>query len=161
MGFSRQEYWSGLPCLPPGDLPNPGNKPASLTSPTLAGGFFTTCATWEAHGLILPYVFCFWADLASFWGLGIFSCPRWSTSCPLCALCPATWHHKECYVHQILHPLPLHPAHLHSSSGTDGTPEKREGAWLVCLKGGDDNWARYHHNVNCTFDKCFLNIYKV
>ena len=30
MGFSRQEYWSGLPCPPPGDLPDPGTKPASL-----------------------------------------------------------------------------------------------------------------------------------
>ena len=29
MGFSRQEYWSGLPCLPPGDLPNPGIEPRS------------------------------------------------------------------------------------------------------------------------------------
>ena len=38
MGFSRQEYWSRLPCLPPGDLPNPGIKPMSLTSPALAGG---------------------------------------------------------------------------------------------------------------------------
>ena len=45
MGFSRQEYWSGLPCLPPGDLPNTGIKPASLMSPALAGGFFTTSAT--------------------------------------------------------------------------------------------------------------------
>ena len=35
MGFSRQEYWSGLPCLPPGDLPNPGIKPESLMSPAL------------------------------------------------------------------------------------------------------------------------------
>ena len=48
MGFSRQEYWSGLPCPPPGDLPNPGIKPTSLASPALAGGFFTTSATWEA-----------------------------------------------------------------------------------------------------------------
>ena len=39
MGFSRQEYWSGLPFPPPGDLPDPGIKPASLTSPALAGGF--------------------------------------------------------------------------------------------------------------------------
>ena len=31
MGFSGQEYWRGLPCLPPGDLPDPGIKPASLT----------------------------------------------------------------------------------------------------------------------------------
>ena len=39
MGFSRQEQWSGLPCPPPGDLPNPGIEPAS---PALAVGFFTT-----------------------------------------------------------------------------------------------------------------------
>ena len=47
MGFSRQEYWSGLPCLPTGDLPNPGFEPASLMSTALAGGFFTTSTTWE------------------------------------------------------------------------------------------------------------------
>ena len=35
MGFSRQEYWSGLPCSPPGDLPDPGIEPVSLGSPTL------------------------------------------------------------------------------------------------------------------------------
>jgi len=40
MGFSSQEYWNGLPCPPPGDLPNPGKKPAAPTAP--AGGFFTT-----------------------------------------------------------------------------------------------------------------------
>ena len=39
MGLSRQEYWSGLPCPPPGDLPDPGIKPASLTSSALAGFF--------------------------------------------------------------------------------------------------------------------------
>ena len=49
MGFPRQEYWSGLPFLSPGDLPNPGVEPASLMSPALAGRFFTTGATWEAH----------------------------------------------------------------------------------------------------------------
>ena len=42
MQFSRQEYWSGLPCSLPGNLPNPGIKPTSLMSPALAGGFFTT-----------------------------------------------------------------------------------------------------------------------
>ena len=42
IGFSRQEYWSGLPCPPPGDLPNPSIKPVSLTSLALAGRFFTT-----------------------------------------------------------------------------------------------------------------------
>ena len=49
MEFSRQEYWSGLPFSPPGDLPDPGIKPGSLMSPVLAGGFFTTGATWEAQ----------------------------------------------------------------------------------------------------------------
>ena len=42
MGFSRQEYWSGLPCLPLGDLPDPVIEPTSLTSPALAERFFTT-----------------------------------------------------------------------------------------------------------------------
>ena len=45
MGFSRQEYWSGLPCPPPGDLLHPGIKSASLMPPGGAGGFFTTSAT--------------------------------------------------------------------------------------------------------------------
>ena len=48
MAFSRQEYWSGLPCPPSGDLPDPGIKATLLMSPALAGGFFTTSATWEA-----------------------------------------------------------------------------------------------------------------
>ena len=39
MGFSSQEYWSGLPCPPLGDLPNPGIEPTSLTSLALEGGF--------------------------------------------------------------------------------------------------------------------------
>ena len=48
MGFSREEYWSGLPC-PPWGLPDPGIELAFLISPALAGGFFITSATWEAH----------------------------------------------------------------------------------------------------------------
>ena len=38
-GFSRQKYWAGLPCPPPGDLPDPGTAPMSLMSPVLAGRF--------------------------------------------------------------------------------------------------------------------------
>ena len=53
MGSSSQEYWSGLPFPPPGDLPDPGIKPVSPTSLALAAGFFTTSATWEA---VLPSV---------------------------------------------------------------------------------------------------------
>ena len=48
MGFSRQEYWSGLPCPPPGDLPDLGTECKSLISPALTGSFFTTSTTWEA-----------------------------------------------------------------------------------------------------------------
>ena len=50
---SRQEYWSGLPCPPPGDLPHQRIKPAFLRSSELTGRFFTICATREAHTLCL------------------------------------------------------------------------------------------------------------
>ena len=49
VGFSRQEYWSGLLCPAPGDLPDPGIESPSLASPALASGFFTTSPTWEAQ----------------------------------------------------------------------------------------------------------------
>ena len=42
LGFSRQEYWSGLPCSPPGDSPNPGIEPMFPTALAPASGFFTT-----------------------------------------------------------------------------------------------------------------------
>ena len=66
-GFSRQEYWSGLPCPPPGDLPDPGIEPESPMSPALAGGFFTTGATWEAQisDSTWHLSFSFWLTLFS------------------------------------------------------------------------------------------------
>ena len=42
VAFSRQESWSGLPPLPPGHIPDPGIEPVALTSPALAGSFFTS-----------------------------------------------------------------------------------------------------------------------
>ena len=48
---SRQEYWSGLPCFPPSDLPNTGTEPTSLDSPALAGGFFISSIT---LGSVMP-----------------------------------------------------------------------------------------------------------
>ena len=54
LGFSRQEYWSGLSCPPPENLPNPGVDHVSFVSPAVAGRFFTTNATWEA-----PYTYIF------------------------------------------------------------------------------------------------------
>ena len=56
--FSRQECCSGLPCRPPGDLPDPGIKPMSFMSPVLAGEFFTT---WEAQGQDT------WAQISPVW----------------------------------------------------------------------------------------------
>ena len=52
VGFSRQDYWSGLPFLSLGDLPYPGTDLASPVSPALAGGFFTA----EPPGEALPEV---------------------------------------------------------------------------------------------------------
>ena len=49
MGFFWQEYWTGLPCPPPGNLPIPGMEPAPLTSSALAGRSFITSAIWESH----------------------------------------------------------------------------------------------------------------
>ena len=56
MGFSCREYWSGLP-PPPGALPKPGIKPASLTSPALADRFFTTAPPKVKH-TITGYYYC-------------------------------------------------------------------------------------------------------
>ena len=58
MGFPRQEYWSGLPCPPPGDLPYPGIEPVFLKSPALASG-----AAWEAPNKHLA-VLCLVAQLS-------------------------------------------------------------------------------------------------
>ena len=64
MGFSRQEYWSEFPCPSPGDLQDPGIERTSPMSPALAGGFFTTSATWEAHVRWTP------TNNLVFWNLG-------------------------------------------------------------------------------------------
>ena len=53
MGLPKEKYWGGLPCPPPGDLPNPGVKLLSLATPALASVFFITSTTWEAQGGIL------------------------------------------------------------------------------------------------------------
>ena len=55
MGFSRQEYWSGLPFPPPGDLPDPGIKPRSAGGSCIAGRFFTA----EPPGCQLTFRFSY------------------------------------------------------------------------------------------------------
>ena len=57
IGFSWQEWWSGLPFPPPGELPNPRIEPVSFKSPALAGRQFTTNATWEAHKNLRAFFF--------------------------------------------------------------------------------------------------------
>ena len=57
MKFSRQEYWSGLPCPPSEHLPNPGIELTSVPSPALTSEFFTTSATWEAHSSSTSIIF--------------------------------------------------------------------------------------------------------
>ena len=69
MGFSRQEYYSGLLCPPPGDLLGPGIEPASLTSPAFAGRFFTATAT-------CIYIGC------TTWHVGSYSLTRDQTHAP-------------------------------------------------------------------------------
>ena len=63
MGFSGQEYWSGSPYSSPGDIPNPGIKPMSLTSTTLAGGLFSASAIWEACTAVSVYPYSVWEGM--------------------------------------------------------------------------------------------------
>ena len=56
MGFSSQEYWSGLSLPLPGDLPHPGTEPTSFASPALAGAFFITVPPWKPHMCVCVYI---------------------------------------------------------------------------------------------------------
>ena len=68
MGFSRQEYWSELPCPPPGDLPYPGNELVmSAWVSCIAGRFFTHWATWKAQEI-------------KYLSNSLFSLPQWRVS---------------------------------------------------------------------------------
>ena len=86
MGFSRQEYWSGFPGPPPGDLPDSGFEPVLLTSPALAGEFFTTRATceilwklsWAIKALFLKYKYGMEQTLLSKIGKKIMWVVTWS-----------------------------------------------------------------------------------
>ena len=69
MGFSREEYWNGLPCPPPGDLLDPGIEPASLMSLALADKFFTTSTTWEAPWDVILLCYRYFLVTISQWRL--------------------------------------------------------------------------------------------
>ena len=76
MGFSRQEYWNELLFPTPGIFPMQEMEPASVPSPALAGGFFTTCVTWEAQKVNNCLVSSDWANSqgCSFWKFIFFVC---------------------------------------------------------------------------------------
>ena len=86
MRFSRQEYWSGLPCPLPGDLPNSGTEPTSVMSPALAGGFFTTSTTWEAPSG--------WFSVLSLWRVWVQSLASKLRSCKLHCMAKPTNENK-------------------------------------------------------------------
>ena len=77
MGFSRHEFWSGLPFPTPGDLPKPAMKPSSPVLPALAGGFLIA----EAPGK--PNSFLFFFNLFILAAMGL--------SCSSRDLCCGTW----------------------------------------------------------------------
>ena len=120
-GFPRQEYWCGFPCPPPDDLPDLGIKPGSLTSPALAGRFFTTSAACANHmqictisykGLEHPWILvcrrmggggvAFWNQLP--WilmdGCIIFY-PMFTCGHTTCAVSGAQWHGGVCMDERI------------------------------------------------------------
>ena len=66
MGFSRQECCSGLPCPPPGDLPDPGIEPVSPASPAFAGGFFTTELPGKPLLIVILCLFFYWLSVFFF-----------------------------------------------------------------------------------------------
>ena len=81
-GFSRQEHWSGSPCPPPGNLPDPGIEPMSFMSHALASRFFTTHATWEALSLCLVTYYLKWwfSSVQSLSRVWLFETP-WTAAC--------------------------------------------------------------------------------
>ena len=69
-GFSRQEYWGGLPFPSPGDLPNPRIEPTFPASPALEGEFFTTEPPWKPHSEYMK-----WSEVKSLSHVWLFVTP--------------------------------------------------------------------------------------
>ena len=104
MGFSRQEYWSGSPCPPAGDLPDPGMEPVSLMYPALAGSFF-----FFFKGQIILFYFLFFCS-------EFCHTLKWNSHGFTCVP------HPDPPSHLPLHPLPLG---LPSAPGTTWEVHRR------------------------------------
>ena len=105
-GFSRKEYWNGLLFPSLGDLPDPGIKPTCLTSPALAGRFFTTSATWEALQNVFVLLIIIWNCLAGvcFLVYRTLTCRSHKTTGPLPVLFQARpWHLNHACYRGLLH----------------------------------------------------------
>ena len=109
MGFSRQEYWSRLPFLPPGDLPNPGMEPESSASPALAGEFFTI----ESPGLLWGAKAWGEQDPALLGTLGVAQGIFGGIGASSCRLRSSSWRVKGlgqiCYLQRALCLMPRNP----------------------------------------------------
>ena len=115
MGFSRQEYWSELPCPPLGNLLDPEIKPKSFMSPALTGEFFTTSTTWEAQ----------WREWYNKKYYGLFVCTSVIRSC----IQPSE-QRSQIFWGQVIVPT-LTPAGCISCSRTKCTVWLENGGWVV------------------------------
>ena len=109
-GFSRQEYWSGLPCPPSRDLYGPGIEPVHLSSPVLAGGFFITSASREAQLCVMS---CFLRG-----PVPTVTVERKSIQCDLILAACRLGHQGEGCDMGLHPPTPVFPA---ASAGTSST----------------------------------------
>ena len=181
MGFSRQEYWSELPFLSPGDLPDPGIELTSLKSSALTGGSFTTSTTsfsqfWDApHPVFFPFTFSnLWAWDASWcnrgWPGG--SCDTVVISC-LCAdlvipvhgvgLQLSTMHDQfSCHV-KCMHVQSLSCVWFYSDlmgckpfgSSVPGISQARILEWVAISSSRGSSWPRDQTRVSCIAGRFF------
>ena len=132
MGFSRQEYWRGLPCPPSGDLPDQGIKPMYFMSPPLADGFFTNSAPGKPHTGVLILWFPLFQD---FFVIPYCNCYPLLPPTPL-PLTRKTWNFSI----RVLIPLcpfyyrfPLGQRHIKTTTTTTKPKTQEINSVLVCF----------------------------
>ena len=161
MEFSRQGYWSELPCPSPGELPDPGIEPVSLMSRALAGGFFITSITWEALTKIL-FVFLKLISL-SVWitMLRIFASTFQSHTLSIKCSLQIPIRFLFCFFfHQIFFTTRKHTSvKTHSKCKTKQNKKSRTGIWTPVIGCQISNSQSINHRVN--FKPYVLEIIKL